>query len=334
MHVFVTGIAGFLGSHLADRLLALGHHVSGNDTLIGGYRDNVPAEARFFEVDCCDLPAMRRALAGAEVVVHAAAAAYEGLSVFSPTVVTRNNVQASVATFTAAINAGVRRVVYCSSMSRYGDNPVPFTEDMPTRPKDPYAISKVAAEELLRNLAAVHGLEHTIAIPHNIIGRRQKYDDPFRNVASIFANLMLQGRQPYIYGDGEQMRCFSPIDDVVDCLVKLTLDEGVDGLVVNVGPDEGFITINHLAELVAAAVGFEGLDPIRVPGRPCEVKHATCSAALARERLGYAPRVPLEEGLADIVRYIRARGPKPFEYHFPVEIVSERTPTTWKDELF
>ncbi|MEM9071700.1 MAG: NAD-dependent epimerase/dehydratase family protein [Myxococcota bacterium] len=334
MHVFVTGIAGFLGSHLADRLLEGGHRVSGNDTLVGGYRDNVPPDAVFYEVDCCDLDAMRKAVEGVDVVVHAAAAAYEGLSVFSPTLVTRNNVQASVATFTAAINQGVRRVVYCSSMSRYGDNPVPFVESMPVKPCDPYAISKVAAEQLLQNLAAVHGFEHAIAIPHNIIGRRQKYDDPFRNVASIFANLMLQGRQPYIYGDGEQMRCFSPIDDVVDCLVRLVVADDVDGLVVNVGPDDGFITINQLATMVAAAADFDALDPVRVPARPCEVRLATCSADLARERLGYEPRISLEDGLADIVRYIRERGTRPFEYHFPVEIISEKTPATWKDELF
>ena len=332
-HVFVTGIAGFLGSHLADRLIALGHQVSGNDNLVGGYRDNVPAEARFHEIDCCDLDGMRKVLEGVDVVVHTAAAAYEGLSVFSPTLVVRNNVQASVATFTAAVGAGVKRIVYCSSMSRYGDNEVPFTEDMPTRPCDPYAISKVAAEDLLRNMASIHGFEWAIAVPHNIIGARQKYDDPYRNVASIMANLMLQGRQPIIYGDGEQKRCFSPVQDVVDCLVKLTLDSHHE-LVVNIGPDEGFITINELARQVAEACAFEGLEPHYVPGRPLEVRYATCSAERAREVLGFDPKLTLNDGLRDIVRWIRERGTRPFAYHLELEIVTEQTPNTWKERLF
>jgi len=332
-HVFITGIAGFLGSHLAERLLELGCAVSGCDDLSGGYRDNVPEGAELYEVDCCDLDAMKRICRGAEVVVHTASAAHEGLSVFSPTHIVRNNVQASVSTFTAAIANGVERVVYCSSMARYGDNPVPFTEDMPVRPRDPYGIAKVASEQLLDNLAATHGIERVVAVPHNIVGARQKYDDPYRNVASIMANLMLQGRQPYIYGDGSQKRCFSPVQDVVGCLVKLVLEPGMDGLTVNVGPDEGFITINELAERLARIVGFEPLEPIYVEDRPCEVKLATCSARLAAERLGYAPERGLDDGLRDIVDFIRARGPRPFDYAFDLEIVTGRTPRTWRDRL-
>ncbi len=332
-HVFVTGIAGFLGSHLAERLLALGHRVSGCDDLSGGYRDNVPPGAELFVVDCCELDAMKPLVRGCDVVVHTAAAAHEGLSVFSPSAIVRSNVQASVSVFTAAIAGGVSRIVYCSSMARYGDNPVPFTEDMPVMPRDPYGIAKVAAEQLLENLARVHGVERVVAVPHNIIGARQKYDDPYRNVASIMANLMLQGRQPFIYGDGSQMRCFSPVSEVVGCLVKLALEPGMDGLTVNVGPDEGFITINELAERLARVVGFAPLEPIYVPDRPCEVKRATCSADLARERLGYRPERTLDDGLRDIVEYIRARGPRPFEYALELEIVSGLTPRTWRDRL-
>lgn len=332
-HVFVTGIAGFLGSHLAERLLALGHRVSGCDDLSGGYRDNVPSGAELFVIDCCDLSAMKRAVRDVDVLVHTAAAAHEGLSVFSPSAIVRSNVQASVTTFTAAIAGGVSRVVYCSSMARYGDNPVPFTEDMPVKPRDPYGIAKVAGEQLLENMCAVHGVERVVAVPHNIIGARQKYDDPYRNVASIMANLMLQGRQPYIYGDGKQMRCFSPVSEVVDCLVRLALDPGMDGLTVNVGPDEGFITILELAERLARIIGFAPLEPIFVEDRPCEVKLATCSAGLARERLGYRPARTLDDGLSDIVEYIRARGTRPFDYALELEIVTGATPRTWRERL-
>ena len=332
-HVFITGIAGFLGSHVAERLLELGHSVAGCDDLSGGYRDNVPAGAELHEVDCCDLERMRRVTAGADVVVHAAAAAHEGLSVFSPTRIVRDNVQASTSTFTAAIANGARRIVYCSSMARYGDNPVPFREDMPVRPKDPYAIAKVASEQLLEMLATTHGVERVVAVPHNIIGARQKYDDPYRNVASIMTNLMLSGRQPYIYGDGTQKRCFSPVQDVVDCLVALALEPGLDGLTVNVGPDDGFITINELAERLARIIEFEPLEPIYLADRPCEVKLATCSSDLARERLGYAPTRSLDDGLRDIVDYVRGRGTRPFDYTLELEIVTDETPRTWRERL-
>ncbi|RZO59648.1 MAG: NAD-dependent epimerase/dehydratase family protein [Sandaracinaceae bacterium] len=337
-HVFITGIAGFLGSHLAERLLAQGCSVRGCDDLSGGYRDNVPEGAELDVVDCCDLEAMKRITEGADVVVHAASSAHEGLSVFSPTLIVRNNVQASVATFTAAIANGVKRIVYCSSMARYGDNDVPFVETQATNPRDPYGIAKVCSEQLLHQLATTHGVERVVAVPHNIIGARQKYDDPYRNVASIMANLMLQGRQPFIYGDGEQMRCFSPVQDVVDCLVKLALEPGMDGLTVNVGPDsrsseQGFITINALAERLAAIIGFAPLEPVYVDPRPCEVKLATCSSDLARERLGYDPRGSVDDGLRDIVAFIRARGPRPFDYALELEIVTDDTPRTWKDRL-
>jgi UDP-glucose 4-epimerase len=129
------------------------------------------------------------------------------------------------------------------------------------------------------------------------------------------------------------MRCFSPVADVVDSLVRLALDDGMDGLVVNVGPDDGFITINELAERIARIVGFAPLEPIYVEDRPAEVRLANCSGELAREKLGMKSTQTLDDALRDIVLYIRARGPRPFEYHIDLEIVNERTPRTWRDRL-
>jgi len=239
--VFVTGVAGFLGGHLAERFLQQGHRVAGCDNLLGGYRDNVPEGAEFHQTDCLDLERLTAAMKGADTVYHCAATAYEGLSVFSPFIVTQNIVDASVATFTAAIRNRVRRIVFCSSMARYGTNEVPFREEMPPRPQDPYGIGKVAAETYLRNLCGVHGVEWVICVPHNIYGPRQKYDDPFRNVAAIMINLMLQGRQPIIYGNGTQRRCFSFIEDDLPVLTRLAFAEDVVGEVINIGPDEEFV---------------------------------------------------------------------------------------------
>ena len=236
--IFITGIAGFLGSHLAQKMLDEGHSVSGCDNLIGGYLDNVPDAVDFHQVDCTYLNTMKKLTKDADVVYHCACTAYEGLSVFSPHLVSQNTFQISSTLMSAAIANKVKRFVFCSSMARYGaQDKVPFTEDMVPRPQDPYGISKYAAELLLRNLSETHGMDYVIVVPHNIIGPKQKYDDPYRNVAAIMINLMLQGRQPIIYGDGSQKRCFSFVQDVNDCLKKVAFQENVVGEVINVGPD-------------------------------------------------------------------------------------------------
>lgn len=332
--VFITGVAGFLGSHLADNFLKSGWRVSGCDNLIGGYRDNVPIGAEFFQLDCLDLDGLTRVMAGSDLIYHTACTAYEGLSVFSPSLVVANTTQISVNVMTAAIRNSIPKFVHCSSMARYGEQPTyPFTEDMICKPQDPYGIAKYAAELLLKNLAEVHGIDLVIAIPHNIIGPRQKYDDPYRNVVSIMINLMLQGRQPIIYGDGEQVRCFSSIEDDVDCLVEFATNEKAVGQTFNIGPDEGSLTINELATLIASILDFK-LDPVYMPGRPQEVKYATCSANKIRSYFNYQTKVATKDAIIKMVDYIKNRGARKFTYHLPVEIVSEKTPKTWSQKIF
>jgi UDP-glucose 4-epimerase len=332
MKIFITGIAGFLGSHLADRMLDLGHEVLGNDTLIGGYRDNVPKKAKLYVVDCCDIEKMTYVMEGCDIVIHTAATAHEGLSVFSPSFITKNIFEASVATISAAIQNKVKRFVYCTSMARYGNQPHPFTEDMAPRPVDPYGVAKVAGEDVLKILAETHGMEWNIAVPHNIVGPRQKFDDPFRNVMSIMANRNLRGKPAIIYGDGNQTRCFSYIADCINCLEKMALDPKVVGEIINIGPDDGTISIKELAVLVAKETGFEG-EAIHMPDRPREVKHADCSADKARWLLQYETKTSLEKSIQETVAYIKKKGPREFDYSYPVEIINEKTPKTWKDRL-
>lgn len=331
--IFITGIAGFLGSYLAQEFLGLGYEVVGNDNLIGGYRDNVPKGAKFYKVDCCNTKKMTKIMKDCDTVYHCAALAYEGLSVFSPAIVTKNIVYASMSVISAAIANNVKRFIYMSSMARYGKRKVPFKEDYLPKPQDPYGIGKFSVELMLMNLAETHGMEYVIAVPHNIIGPRQKYDDPYRNVASIMVNLMLQGRQPIIYGDGKQKRCFSFIQDVVDCLVYMKDSYKVNKEVINVGPDEGFVTIKRLAITIAELLNFK-LEPIYVKGRPREVKLATCCSDKARRLLGYHTTFNLEDGLEEIIYYIKQRGPKKFKYHLPVEILNSKTPKTWSNKMF
>ena len=330
--VVITGVAGFLGSHLADAYLAKGWKVRGIDNLLGGSLENVPEGVNLYNVDLDDLEAISPVFVGADLVIHAACTAYEGLSVFSPSLVVRNTVQISVNAMTASIRAGVPKFVYMSSMARYGDNGGNvFDETLTPKPQDPYGIAKLSAERLLENMAKVHGVDLVVLVPHNIVGARQKFDDPFRNVASIMANRMLQGKQPIIYGDGSQQRCFSFIEDVIaPILVACESDEAV-GQVINIGPDESPITILTLAERLADIIGFE-LEPIFVLGRPQEVAVALCSSDKARKLLNYETSVSLQDGLVDLVDWIRPRV-KEFEYHLPIEIQSDLTPKTWTQRL-
>lgn len=333
MKIFVSGIAGFLGSHLADAFIKDGHHVVGCDSLIGGELSNVPAEAEFYQYDCCYRNSMLKITKGCDLVYHTAATAYEGLSVFSPHLITNNIVTGSVSLFSAAIENNVKRIVFCSSMARYGTNKVPFREDYTPKPQDPYGIAKVAAEDILKNLCEVHNVEYVIAVPHNIIGPRQKYDDPYRNVASIMINLMLQNRQPIIYGDGKQKRCFSYVDDDLFCLKEMATSKKVLGQTINIGPDEEFITINELAEKIANQLKVN-LNPRYMRGRPQEVLEATCSADKARKLLNYKTKTSLDDGISKMIEYIKDKGAKKFRYHLDIEIINSKTPDTWKKKIF
>jgi UDP-glucose 4-epimerase len=335
MRVLVTGAAGFLGSHLCDALLTRGDRVVGVDNLIGGYLDNVPRGVSFTQGDCNDLALVKRAMRGVDVVYHCAATAHEGLSVFSPHENVRHGHSASAAVFAAACDARVGRIVFCSSMARYGrgERPPPFTEDMRPMPEDPYGIGKVASEELLRCLGETHGVEWAVVVPHNIYGPRQKYDDFARNVVSIFTNLMLQGRQPFIYGDGSQMRSFSYVSDVVEPMVRMVDSPDVVGEVVNLGPDSNAISVLEAAREIASILEFP-LDPVFMKERPREVKVAHCSAEKARRLLGYATRVGIADGFSRTVDWIRSRGAKPFSYqHLDIEIDSALVPETWSRRL-
>tara|TARA_Y200000002_G_scaffold169403_1_gene139709 strand:- start:460 stop:1464 length:1005 start_codon:yes stop_codon:yes gene_type:complete len=333
MKIFITGLAGFLGSNLGIRLANKGHIIFGNDNFIGGYRDNLDSRFNFFDVDCCDLNNLTKVIPnGIDVIFHCAATAYEGLSVFSPSFVTKNIFEASVSTVTASIQKKVKKFIFCSSMARYGDQSPPFTEDMKTQPEDPYGIAKAASEEVIKNLCDTHGIDWTILVPHNIVGPRQKYDDPFRNVMSIFINKMLMNEQIYIYGDGLQKRCFSYVDDCIDCMERCITEPASSKEIINIGPDEETITIKELAELCANEIGHNK-EPIFVQQRPKEVKFASCSSDKARKILDYQTKFSLKESIKLTANYIREKGAKKFDYHIDLEIENEMTPKTWTKKL-
>ena len=329
--ILVTGAAGFLGSHLCEKLQNLNYKVIGIDNMIGGDLTNLPKDLEFYKIDCCDFKNLNGIMKNVDVIYHCAATAHEGLSVFSPVENTKYNYLATVSVITACINNKVKRIIYCSSMARYGSQKTPFTEDMLPNPVDPYGISKVAGEAILKNLCNLNRIEWVIAVPHNIIGPKQKYDDPYRNVVSIMINRLLQNKKPIIYGDGEQKRCFSYIDDCIYCLLELINNKNVVGEIINIGPDEEFVTINKIAEICSNVTG-SNLKPEYHPDRPKEVKHATCSSDKARKLLKYETKTNLHEGIKKTFEYIKEKGPKKFNYHVDLEIVNDLTPKVWLEK--
>ena len=333
MNIFITGVAGFLGSNLADYYIKKNYNVSGCDNLVGGDLENVDKKVNFTKADCEDLSEMKKIIKGADVVIHAAAYAHEGLSVSSPNLICSNILSGSTSVFSAAISNNVKRIVFCSSMARYGNIKQPYYEDDEPNPVDPYGISKLAAEKILINLSNTYNIEYNIAVPHNIIGIKQKYDDPFRNVASIMINLMLQNRQPIIYGDGEQKRSFSDVDDCIYCIDKLATDPNIKSEIVNIGPEDNYISINELFKKISNQLKFN-LEPINYDDRPNEVKFANCSAEKAKKILNYRKTTSLDVSLSKMIDFIKKNGPKKFEYNYEIEIINQKTPITWLEKKF
>ncbi len=325
MRIWITGIAGFLGSHLADALE--GHIIDGNDSLICGDKRNT--KLGFWRTDCCNREVLAEQMKAfkPDVVVHCAATAHEGLSSFSPSFITKNIYEASISVFSAAISAGAKRIVYMSSMARYGEQLPPFTEDMLPKPVDPYGVAKVAAEDTLKILCGTHDVKWSIAVPHNIIGIRQRSVDPFRNVAAIMINRCKQLKPILIYGDGKQQRCFSPVKDCIPSLIRM-IEGAADGEVVNIGPDKSEITINELADIILG-ITKTNLVPMFIPSRPNEVHLAYTSSDKARRLLDYRPQQNFKACLMEMVDYIQ---PKPFVYDFPLEITSDKMPRTWSEK--
>jgi len=333
MNIFITGIAGFLGSNLADYYIKKGFNVSGCDNLVGGDLENVDPKVNFVKAECEDIHKMKEMTKNVDVVIHAAAYAHEGLSVVSPNIICSNIINASTSVFSAAIQNKVKRIVFCSSMARYGNIKQPFNEDDAPNPVDPYGISKLAAEKILINLCNTYGVEYNIAVPHNIIGIKQKYDDPFRNVASIMINLMLQNRQPIIYGDGEQKRSFSDVDDCIYCIDKLATDPNITSQLVNIGPGpENEISVNELFRKIANQLKFNQ-EPIYKPERVNEVKNAICSSSFSVSLFKNKSNENIEKIISKMIEFIKIKGAKKFTYSYEIEINNNLTPDTWSKKL-
>ncbi len=265
-NILVTGGAGFMGSWLVDELLMSGHNVTSIDDLSGGYMRNVNKECSFVRGDLRDTALVNKVMKGIDIVYHLAAYAAEGQSVFSPIAINDINIKPMNNLLVAAVNNGVGRFVFTSSMAVYGNQKAPFSEDMPRLPEDPYGAGKAYCENMLEIFQAAHGLDYTIIRPHNVYGPKQNIADPFRNVLGIWINRLMSNRHPIIYGGGEQVRAFSYVEESTKAIANAGFFEKAVNQIINVGSPEK-VTINEACTKVLRIMASEQR-PEHVPQGP------------------------------------------------------------------
>jgi nucleoside-diphosphate-sugar epimerase len=303
----VTGGAGFIGSHLADALLRRGHHVRILDDFSSGRQGNLdvlPAGAEVIAGDVADLDTCRSAVAGMEYVLHQAAIPSVPRSVEDPLGSNRANVVGSLQLLVAARDAGVRRFVYAGSSSAYGDAPgLPRSEEMPPSPLSPYALQKLVSEQYCQMFTRLYGLETVTIRYFNVFGPRQNPGSPYSGVISLFCTALLEGRQPIIYGDGEQTRDFTYIANIVDGVLRACAAPQAVGEVINVATGLR-ISLNELLRTLTRLAG-SSVEPLYRSSRAGDVRDSQADISKARRLLGYAPSVGLEEGLRQTLDWYR-----------------------------
>jgi len=307
----VTGVAGFIGRSIAAALLARGETVRGIDNFITGKRANlIGLEAmEFVEGDLSDPATCARACAGMEIVFHEAALASVPRSVADPAATNVHCVDATLNLLVAARDAGVRRVIYAGSSSAYGDTPtLPKREEMLPNPISPYAVAKLAGEQYMRVFARVYGLETVVLRYFNVFGPYQDPTSHYSGVLAIFCRRMLAGDQPTIYGDGEQSRDFTYIDNVVhaNLLAAAAPAEKVSGQMMNTATGKR-ITLNETVDILRELTGYQGKTNYAEP-RAGDIRDSLADIGLARKLLGYEPQVDFQEGLRRTVDWYRNSG--------------------------
>lgn len=309
MTVLVTGGAGFIGSNLARRLIEAGSTVRILDNLSTGRSENLEGLDGRVETlvgDLRDRDAVRAAVDGVEVVFHLGALPSVARSLEDPLAATESNVTGTLNVLMAAVESGVRRVVYASSSSVYGDTPtLPKHEEMPVAPLSPYAASKLAGEAYCRAYTAALGLETVSLRFFNVFGPRQDPGSEYAAVIPRFVSRILAGEPPVILGDGRQSRDFTFVENAVDaCVLAAETDRGI-GEVMNVGCGDQ-ATLLDLVDILNDLMGA-GVEPVFAEPRRGDVRHSRADISRAERLLGYRPSVSLRDGLALTVEWFSAR---------------------------
>jgi nucleoside-diphosphate-sugar epimerase len=306
----VTGGAGFIGSNIVEELVARGEQVRVLDDLSTGRRSNIEPFLDSIELVQGSLTsddALNKAVAGVDFIIHQAALPSVPRSVSDPLQSHEANATGTLKLLIAARDAGVRRVVYASSSSVYGDSPIlPKREDMPTRPLSPYAVNKLAGEEYCKVFTGVYSLPTVSLRYFNVFGPRQDPTSQYAAVIPAFISSMLQDKRPTIYGDGLQTRDFTYVSNIVNANLLACESNGADGLAVNVACAERISLLDLVAE-INRLLGKD-IEPIFEPVRAGDVKHSLADISVAREKLRFEPRVTFSEGLARTLEYMRQQG--------------------------
>jgi UDP-glucose 4-epimerase len=323
----VTGGAGFMGSHVADHLIKMGHDVVVLDDLSGGFRENVPSESNFVEGSILDHKLIDRLFEqhSFDYVYHLAAYAAEGLSHFIKRFNYNNNLIGSVNLINAAINHNVKCFVFTSSIAVYGAGQSPMSEEMIPVPEDSYGISKLAVEQELRVSHEMFGLDYVVFRPHNVYGERQNIGDRYRNVVGIFMNQLLQDEPMTVFGDGTQQRAFTHINDVAPIIAASVDYPAARNELFNVGADVPY-TVNELAEVVSDAMG-KACDINYLDARN-EVKIAFSDHSKAERVFGSRDKMALPEGVSAMAEWVRQHGARESSIFEAIE-VPRKMPASW-----
>ncbi|MDE1976356.1 MAG: NAD-dependent epimerase/dehydratase family protein [Elusimicrobia bacterium] len=326
----VTGGAGFIGSHVAEELVRLGHRVTVLDDLSGGFKDNVPQGARLVQGSVVDAGLVDKLFKQErfDYVYHLAAYAAEGLSHFIKRFNYENNLIGSVNLINAAVNAGtVKCFVFTSSIAVYGKGQVPMAEDMAPTPEDPYGIAKFAVEMDLAESREMFGLPYVIFRPHNVYGERQNLGDRYRNVIGIFMNQAMRGEPFTVFGDGRQTRAFSHVSEVAPIIARACEKPEAWGQVFNIGADKPY-AVADMAKVVAEAMGVK-LKMKRLPPRNETVDAYASHDKVRRYFADLIKPVALQDGVRRMAAWARTAGSrKPSE--FGAIEVAKNLPPGWR----
>ena len=308
--VLVTGGAGFIGSHIAAALMASGARVRVLDDLSTGHRENleeIGGDLDFIEGSVADEALLNKVLEGVEVVFHEAAIPSVPRSVEAPRQTHIASVDGTFSLLVAARDCGVRRVVYAASSSAYGDQPMlPKSEEMRPDPLSPYAVAKLVGEYYCRAFTRVYGLETVSLRYFNVFGPRQDPGSQYSGVVSRFISTLLSNERPVIYGDGEQSRDFTYIDNVVFANMNAASAKEASGKVINVANGQR-ITLNQLLAELKELTGRQDVTAEYREPRVGDVRHSLADITMARELLGYESKVDLREGLQRTIDWFKSK---------------------------
>lgn len=341
IRLLITGGAGFMGSWVCKSLVKKGYNeIYCIDDLSGGSVDNIrecvdnrDTRFTFINQDLSNTRKTKEIIEDIkpEVIFHLAANAREGSSFFQPHEIIRRNYYAYINILEPAIKTGkLDKIILFSSMAVYGNQKPPFSEDMPRIPEDVYAINKTAMEMTTEMLADVHNFEYVIIRPHNCFGPYQSLRDKYRNVIGIMMNKIMRNEPIYIYGNGQQQRAFSYIEDSLDCYIEAMKDK-VNGQIVNIGGKIP-ITINKLTELICKAmeIDYDTYPIEHLPDRYSEVKVAYTTWEKSAELLGYKEDIGYEEGIRRMAKWARNMGPQEWTSE-KLELFNDKAPFWWNE---